>query len=246
MRKRNFQFTVYLALTIIFGLTVFAFQVFRWNDGHLVYNTIDHAWDIQIKSAQSTCAIITFIFACLTFLHKGRKRLKDRDNFLYLAFLFLFIGDFFFLIADFSRTTAIDINENLGGFICYLIAYNVLMVYWKPKAWEWIVRLFGAALIPFIYYLLRDNFDAVNIVNAEVAFTLFMNVIVTIIHYVKERSYFSYYLMMSMVFAFGNILFMYLRVDFMNIPFLANMIAILVWPFYLTSCVLLNHLYRKF
>lgn len=246
MRKRSFRFLLYLSFSIIFGLAVMVFQGFRWSYGHLIYNTIDHAWDAQIKSAELACSITCFVFASLTFIGKSRKRLKDKDNVLYLVLLFLFFADLFFLVADFNRTIIVEVNESLGGFICQFIAFAILMSFWKPKLYEYLIRLAVIIATPFLYYLVFRKYDAVEIMAAEVGMELLLNVIFASIHHHHEKSHFSLYILLGTIFAFASICFVGLRTITKDYSNIANTFAILVWPLHITSCVFFNHVYRKY
>ena len=246
MRKRNVEFTIYLTLSILAGLMVLIFQSFRWSYGHLVYNTTDHAWDAQIKSAELTCSIINFIFASLTFIHKSRRRLKDKDNFLYLVLLFMFLSDLFFLVADFNNTIIRDVNEVLGGYICFLIAYAIIVVFLKPRFYEIIIRVVLAAALPFVYYLIFKKFDAMKIVELEVIVEVIINAVFSFIKYKKEQSRFSFYIFISMVLAFTFLTFAALRTITNGSMTISNLFAIFVWPLYIAELAVLNHLYRKY
>lgn len=236
MKRFKTQYAIYFTLVVLFAIAVLVFQIYRWSYGHYIYDPNDHAWDVQIRTSQSTATVISFLFSTSVFIYKMRRRFLDKDNILYLFLSLNFLAD----------VLSSSLNLQTAGYIARLASMLCLILFWRPKKFEIIFRLVIIAGVPFIYYLIYRTFVLDDILVYEIGYTSLVNVIFASINYKKNKSYFSLYLLLGVSFMFLHQALVALRTVTYFSRTVSNIFAILVWPVYTTELIYFNQLYRKY
>ena len=236
MRKRSFQFVMYSILTAILLVGLLTFQILRWVHGVHVYSS-EKAWLWEVRTFQISIDIISVIFALFTFIRKGKKKILDRDNLLFIFYVLLFIGDLLY--------SGFDIK--IVGIIFYFLAFLAIPFLWKISVVEIVIRVVALIGAPFLSFIINgQNWSFLHIMSVELALLVTINLIFTIINYIKKKDLFSRYLLVCISLAFFSNVFICLRSVVTFTKFLKNLFAIMVWPIYGTELIMLNELYRKY
>ena len=236
MRKRSFQFVMYCILTAIFMAGLLTFQILRWVHGVHVYSS-EKAWLWEVRTFQISIDVISVIFAFFTFLKKGRKKVLDRDNLLFIFYVLLFTGDLLF--------SGLDIKT--VGIVFYFLAFLVIPFLWNMNIFEIVLRICALIGAPFLSYFISGNtWNFLHIMSIELAALVTLNLVFAIMNVIKKKDLFSIFLLVFVVLAFLANVFICLRAVDVFTKFLKNVFAILVWPIYSVELIMINELYRKY
>ena len=236
MRKRGFQYVMYTILTIVLLVALLTFKTLRWVYGYHV-DSLEKPWLWETRTLEISMDVISTIFALFTFIKKGRKKILDRDNIMIIFFILLFTGNLLYPGLDIKAV----------GIVFYFLAFCAVPFFWKVSIVEIIVRVVLLVGTPFLSYLTNGNhFSFLHIMSVELAQLVFVNLVFAIINYIKKKDLYSLFLFVCILLAFFTNAFICLRSVVTFSKLLKNIFAILVWPFYVSELLFLNHLYRKY
>ena len=222
------KFKIYIAIELMLYIALLILQIIYINKGYALTNSNNDLF-IAIGIMHIAITFISLIYATYLFFN-NKERIKE-DLFL-IYFIFIFIGDLFF---------SIFIKYNFIGHIGFLLAYILLMYIRKSKIYEYICSL-GLGLLAFIYLLITKKLTIAFGIDSFLGSFLIMNMISSIIKYVKTKDKAYLIIMLAAISIFLSDLSIAVAALSKNIT-LINTFSLIVWPTYILGCILLNGYY---
>lgn len=221
----------YLLIEVGLYLTLLVLQVIHMSYGYSLKNNQGSLF-IYIAIAHVGITLSNLLYTIYIFV-SNRNKDRIREDLFLVYFSFTLIADIFFSLT----------NYMFIGHIAFVICYLTFMVIRKAKIYEYIgCGLIG--VIGIIVLLLLHKLTLVLGIDCFLAPVLALNMIMCIIKYVKKRNKENLILMLALIAIVISDVSVGLSSMFLNNIALTNIFSMIIWPFYMIGCSLLNVDYK--
>lgn len=216
----------FLIETLLFFILL-VFQIIYLAQSYSLKNT-DGDLFIFIAIFHVLITLVSFLFVSYLFII-NRNQDRIREDLFIIYFLFTLIADIFF-----SFTKYIFI-----GHIAFVLSYLVYMVIRKAKIYEYIAVV-SIGIIGIVLLIVVKKLNLVMGIDSFLAPILALNMIMSIVKYVKNKDLNNLVLMIALITIFFSDICVGLSGLLNPDSIITNISCLLVWPTYVLGCCLLN------